>query len=205
MVSELFYEGQLEAAPHNSNNQVDWDGQRQGLLFEPVPHAGNGTFSEAEVEHIAALVDQLLGRPYHLARGESGVLSGRDILITAPYNLQVNRLKQRLCGKARVGTVDKFQGQQAPVVFFTMTSSSADDMPRDADFLFSRNRLNVALSRAKCLAYVVCTDELLNSRARDLDDMRLISTLCAAVEYSEHGSISSSISHPTTTSEVTSS
>jgi uncharacterized protein len=83
----------------------------------------------------------------------------------------------------RVGTVDKFQGQQAPVVFFTMTSSTDEDMPRGPGFLFSRNRLNVAISRAKCLAYVVCTEELLNSRARTVDEMRLISTLCAAVDY----------------------
>jgi uncharacterized protein len=69
------------------------------------------------------------------------------------------------------------------VVFFTMTTSSAGDMPRGAEFLFSRNRLNVAISRARCLAYLVCTEEILNSRARDVEDMRLVSTLCAFVEY----------------------
>ena len=72
-------------------------------------------------------------------------------------------------------------------MFFTMTTSSAPDMPRGPDFLFSRNRLNVAVSRARCLAYLVCTDELLNSRARSVDEMRLISTLCAFVEYSARG------------------
>ena len=82
-----------------------------------------------------------------------------------------------------VGTVDKFQGREAAVVFFTMTTSSADDMPRSAEFLFSRNRLNVAISRARCLAYLVCTEELLNSRARTIEEMRLISTLCSFVEY----------------------
>ncbi len=83
-----------------------------------------------------------------------------------------------------VGTVDKFQGREAAVVFFTMTTSSSDLMPRSAEFLFSRNRLNVAISRARCLAYLVCTEELLNSRARTIEEMRLISTLCSFVEYS---------------------
>jgi superfamily I DNA and/or RNA helicase len=81
-----------------------------------------------------------------------------------------------------VGTVDKFQGREAAVVFFTMTSSSAADVSRGADFLFSRNRLNVAVSRARCLAYLVCTEELLNSRGPDVEEMRLISTLCSFVE-----------------------
>ena len=84
-----------------------------------------------------------------------------------------------------VGTVDRFQGREAAVVFFTMTTSSAEDMTRGADFLFSRNRLNVAVSRARCLAYLVCTEALLNSRARTVEEMRLISTLCAFVEYAD--------------------
>ncbi len=111
-----------------------------------------------------------------------------DFMVVAPYNDQV-RLMRRMFDNdpvlagIKVGTVDKFQGQQAPVVFFTMTTSTAEDMPRGPGFLFSRNRLNVALSRAKCLAYVVCTDELLNSRAKSVDEMKLISTLCSAVDY----------------------
>jgi uncharacterized protein len=111
-------------------------------------------------------------------------------MVVAPYNDQVNLLRARfqqepkLAG-VQVGTVDKFQGREAPVVFFTMTTSSAEDMPRGPEFLFSRNRLNVAVSRARCLAYLVCTEELLNSRASDLEDMRLISTLSAFVEYAQ--------------------
>ena len=81
-----------------------------------------------------------------------------------------------------VGTVDKFQGKEAAVVFFTMTTSSGEDIVRGVDFLFSRNRLNVAVSRARCLAYLVCTEELLGARARNVEEMRLISTLNAFVE-----------------------
>jgi uncharacterized protein len=111
-------------------------------------------------------------------------------MVVAPYNDQVRLLQATFrsipeLATVQVGTVDKFQGREAPVVFFTMTTSSADDMPRGPEFLFSRNRLNVAVSRARCLAYLVCTEELLNSRAVDIDDMRLISTLSAFVEYAE--------------------
>jgi uncharacterized protein len=114
----------------------------------------------------------------------------QDFMVVAPYNDQVNLLRRRFESDERlagvqVGTVDKFQGREAPVVFFTMTTSAAEDMPRGPEFLFSRNRLNVAVSRARCLAYLVCTEALLNSRAADIDDMRLISTLSAFVEFAE--------------------
>ena len=109
-------------------------------------------------------------------------------MVVAPYNDQVALLRRTLDADARtrgvpVGTVDKFQGREAAVVFFTMTTSSSEYMPRSAEFLFSRNRLNVAISRARCLAYLVCTERLLNSRARSIEEMRLISTLCSFVEY----------------------
>jgi uncharacterized protein len=109
-------------------------------------------------------------------------------MVVAPYNDQVVLLREKLDADPRtagvpVGTVDKFQGREAAVVFFTMTTSSSDDMPRTSEFLFSRNRLNVAISRARCLAYLICTEDLLNSRARSIEEMRLISTLCSFVEY----------------------
>jgi superfamily I DNA and/or RNA helicase len=102
--------------------------------------------------------------------------------VVSPYNAQVSALQKALPPGARVGTVDKFQGQEAPVVFFTMTASSAADISRGIGFLFSKNRLNVAVSRARALAYLVCTDDLLNSRARTVDDMELVATLCAFIE-----------------------
>jgi uncharacterized protein len=78
--------------------------------------------------------------------------------------------------------VDKFQGQQAPVVFYSMASSSGEDVPRGLDFLFSRNRLNVAISRAQCLAYLVCSPRLLDARCRTIEQMRLANALCRLVE-----------------------
>jgi superfamily I DNA and/or RNA helicase len=100
----------------------------------------------------------------------------------ARYNAHVRCLRERLPPAVRVGTVDKFQGQEAPVVFYAMASSRADDVPRGLDFLFSRNRLNVAISRAKCLAYLVASPRLLDANCRTVEQMRLANALCRLVE-----------------------
>jgi superfamily I DNA and/or RNA helicase len=109
-------------------------------------------------------------------------------MVLAPYNDQVRAIRRRLESDPRmagvpVGTVDKLQGGQAAVVLFSMATSTSADMVRGADFLFSRNRLNVAISRARCLAYLICTEELLNTRARSVEEMRLIATLNTFVEW----------------------
>jgi uncharacterized protein len=110
-------------------------------------------------------------------------------MVVAPYNAQVRRLRQALDAAGlpgvQAGTVDKFQGREAAVVFYSMATSSAEDVPRSLEFLFSRNRLNVAVSRAKCLAHVVASPRLLESRARTVEQMRLINALCRFVELAE--------------------
>ena len=112
-------------------------------------------------------------------------------MVVAPYNAQVRRLRQALDAAGlrgvTAGTVDKFQGRQAPIVFYSMATSSAEDVPRSLEFLFSRNRLNVAVSRAQCLAFVVASPRLLESRARTVEQMRLINALCRFVELAENG------------------
>ena len=110
-------------------------------------------------------------------------------MVVAPYNAQVRRLRDALRAAGLVavpvGTVDKFQGREAPIVFYSMATSSAEDIPRSLEFLFSRNRLNVAVSRAMCLAFVVASPRLLESRARTIEQMRLINALCRFVEMVE--------------------
>ena len=101
-----------------------------------------------------------------------------DILIVAPYNAQVSLLAEALPEGARVGTVDKFQGQEAPVVIYSMASSRAEDAPRGMDFLYSSNRLNVATSRAKCLAVVVGTTALFSPECKSPKQMRLANAFC---------------------------
>jgi superfamily I DNA and/or RNA helicase len=108
-----------------------------------------------------------------------------DIKVVAPYNAQVNLLRQLLPNEVAVGTVDKFQGQEADVVLYSMASSSGEDIPRGLEFLLSRNRLNVAVSRARCLAYLVCSPRLLDVNCRTIEQMRLANALCRFVELAE--------------------
>jgi len=186
LVSTLFYAGELQGAEANNANRVEWTGQGQGLMFDPVHHSGNSTASEEEVDRIASLVDQLYGQPYQRARLvngtmtiESGVLGQKQILITAPYNLQVNRLQKRIGHKARIGTVDKFQGQEAPVAIHSLTASDGDSAPRGLDFLLDPNRLNVAISRAQCLSIVVGSPQLASGISNSIQNVQRLSRLCS--------------------------
>jgi superfamily I DNA and/or RNA helicase len=131
----------------------------------------------------------MVGALWTNARGEARALNDADFMVVAPYNAQVRRLRQSLgevgLASVPVGIVDKFQGREAAVVFYSMATSSAEDVPRSLEFLFSRNRLNVAISRAMCLAYVVASPRLLESRARSIEQMRLINALCRFVELAD--------------------
>ena len=184
-ISQQIYEGRL-TSHHSCAQQTTNFGT--GLRWLPAVHVQRSTESEEEASIVAGQISVMLGTPWTNQAGETAPLRGSDFMVVAPYNDQVQLLRSTFdrtpgLGTVKVGTVDKFQGREAPVVFFTMTTSSADDMPRGPEFLFSRNRLNVAVSRARCLAYLVCTEALLNSRARTIEEMRLIGTLSAFVEY----------------------
>jgi len=106
----------------------------------------------------------------------------------APYNMQVNLLRRILPEGARVGTVDKFQGQEAEVVIISMATSNGDYLPRLIEFLYSRNRLNVAISRARCLAILVANPALMSIRCTTPEQMSLVNTLCWVREYSDRQS-----------------
>jgi uncharacterized protein len=110
--------------------------------------------------------------------GRTTALSPTEVLVVAPYNMQVRCLREVLPEGVEVGTVDKFQGRQAAVVFFSMASSSGEDVPRGLEFLFNQNRFNVAVSRAKCLSVVVCSPRLFDTRCRTVEQMRLVNALC---------------------------
>ena len=112
------------------------------------------------------LVEDLLKGEYLQTDGTSGAITPEQIMVVAPYNAQVRCLRERLPAEVKVGTVDKFQGQEAAVCFFSMATSSGEEILRNLEFLFSRNRLNVAVSRARCLAVLVCNPALLNVRRR---------------------------------------
>jgi uncharacterized protein len=179
-VSRTMYDGRLHPVGGCELQAVDSAGLTGvGLRMLDVPHEDNRQTAPAEAERIAAELDALLaGGRWRDRHGDWRELTLDDILVVAPYNAQVRCLKGRLPDGARVGTVDKFQGQQAPVVFFSMTSSSGEDIPRGMDFLFSRNRLNVAVSRAQALSVVVCSPRLRRTRCASVEQMRLVNMLC---------------------------
>ena len=154
-----------------------------GAHLIEVPHAGNSQSSSEEVDAISHEIKLLLGNTFRDRDGNERHIELSDILIVAPYNLQVNALKAALPPEARVGTVDKFQGQEAPVCLVSMTSSSAEEMPRGIEFLFSLNRINVAISRAQVLSLVFASPDLLEVSCNNVGDMRLVNSLCALKNY----------------------
>jgi superfamily I DNA and/or RNA helicase len=157
--------------------------QGAGVVFIPVEHEGNTYESDEEAQVIAQIVDELTGQLLTEGGKPDRVLSRDDILIVTPYNLQVRILTKRLPG-IRVGTVDKFQGQEAAVVIYSMCASSGDASPRGIEFLFSKNRLNVAISRAQTLAVLVGNRSLARTRCTTLGQMQLVNVFCRAVEHS---------------------
>jgi superfamily I DNA and/or RNA helicase len=184
--SELFYEGRLTSRLENAKqrlNACDPLGGT-GLRLAPVEHSGNQNESQEEVEQVAALVDALLksGATWTNKTGETHALMVEDILIVAPYNAQVSALAERLPAGARVGTVDKFQGQEAPIVFYSMATSTPEDAPRGLEFLYSLNRLNVAVSRARCVAVIVASPALFQVQCRTPRQIELANAFCRYLE-----------------------
>lgn len=184
-VSELSYDSLLMPRAGLSAQLVGGGDELAGagIRWVPVEHAGCSVRSDAEVAVVSQLVAALTGRTWTSADGARRVLGPDDILVVAPYNAQVGQLLGVLDGRARVGTVDKFQGQEAPVVIVSLTTSSAADAPRGVDFVANRNRLNVAVSRARSLAVLVGSPALLSAPVRSLDQVQGVNTLCRLVEY----------------------
>ena len=186
--SELFYDGRLKAAPGCERQRVEVPGfPEAGLVFVPVRHEGCDVLSEEEAKAIAQLCCHLTrdGASWVDRDGTSRPLRPEDVLVIAPYNLQVRLLKEKLGESFRVGTVDKFQGQEAPVVVYSMTSSSKEDAPLGMEFLYSLNRLNVATSRAKCLAIVVASPALLDPPCTSIRQMELANALACYYERAQ--------------------
>jgi superfamily I DNA and/or RNA helicase len=176
-VSEIVYDGRLKPAPGRERQSLE--GVGAGIRYMPVEHEGRSQASPEEAQRVGVEIERLVGRNYTDAEDQTRPLGHADILVVAPYNSQVRTLRAALPDTVRVGTVDKFQGQEAPVVFYSTASSSGADLPRHLEFLFSRNRLNVAISRAQCLAIVVGSPRLLEVRCRTVEQMRMV-TLCVA-------------------------
>jgi Ni2+-binding GTPase involved in maturation of urease and hydrogenase len=190
--SEVFYEGRLVSRPENSRQCLNADDALggTGLRFLPVEHTGNQNESPEEVERVGALVERLLRdkTTWTDKEGKASALGLQDILVVAPYNAQVAALIERLPAGARVGTVDKFQGQEAPVVFYSMATSTPDDAPRGMEFLYSLNRLNVAVSRARCVAVIVASPALFQVQCKTTRQIELANAFCRFLEMARPAS-----------------
>jgi len=179
--SEVFYENRLRS--HSGLEMQALKGSTMfegaGLWFVPVEHEGNQSLSHEEVERVGALVESLIsaGTIWVDNEGTEQPLTLNDVLIVAPYNAQVSAIARRLPG-SRVGTVDKFQGQEAPVVIYSMTTSSAEEAPRGMEFLYSLNRLNVATSRARCACILVASPILFEPECITPRQMQLANSFC---------------------------
>ena len=178
--AELFYENRLSAYPGLERQAVlESRFPEAGLVYVPVRHQGRQARAEEEVRAIADIVAELTTRDT-IWRDKDGVerrLDVDDLMIVAPYNAQVTALSAAIPA-ARIGTVDKFQGQQAPVVIVSLTTSTYDEAPRGMSFLYSANRLNVATSRAKGLCLLVGNPALFEPECKTPEHIRLANAFC---------------------------
>ncbi|MCB9920216.1 MAG: TM0106 family RecB-like putative nuclease [Planctomycetes bacterium] len=188
--SEQFYEGRLRSRPGLDGQCIEGATRFEGagLFVELVEHEGNTSASREEVLRIQELVRELLAQDeagprvhWRDASGDRRSLTPADVLIVAPYNAQLAKLQSALLPEhpgLRIGTVDKFQGQEAPVVIYSMAASSPEDAPRGMAFLYSANRLNVATSRARCAVVLVASGRLFEPECRTVEQLRLANGLC---------------------------
>ncbi len=188
--SEIYYEGRVAARPGLEQQAIVAKDRGtspftgSGLIYVPVPHTGSQARSLEEVEVVKRIVDDLTSRCCWRDKGGSiHPLTAQDILIVAPYNAQVSALVEAMPPLAeRIGTVDRFQGQEAPVVLYSMTSSHPDEAPRGMEFLYNRFRFNVATSRAQALCILVGSPDLFRPECRTPHQMKMANGFCRYVE-----------------------
>jgi predicted RecB family nuclease len=190
-ISDAVYDGRLVSDASTKHQRLDIGMSRDvalapaGLRFVPVDHVGFAQRCPPEAARLKQTYEALIGLSWIDQKGGKKLIGIEDVLVVTPYNMQVNHLRDILPTDARVGTVDKLQGQEAAVVLISMTTSSGDDLPRNIEFLYSRNRLNVAISRARCLSVVFASPRLLEVPCNTIEQMQLVNTLCWAKHYSD--------------------
>jgi len=185
VVSELFYEGRLRSDEGAARHVIQYRDAGSGLpmsgvVLIEVPHVvANSQSSSEEAEQVRELFLGLLGSTFTDREGHRRTIGIADIMVVSPYNAQVNLLKDVLPPGARVGTVDRFQGQEAPACIVSMATTGEDQIPRGVDFLFSTNRLNVAISRAQALAAVICSERLRDVTCSTLSEIGMLAAFCS--------------------------
>ena len=190
-ISNAFYDDRLLTDSSTVLQRIDSELpglHGAGVRFIGLEHEGNASRSPQEAAVVADIVASLIGTPWVDQKGETNPIEAENLIVVAPYNAHVAEIAKAVEGRlgtgsrVPVGTVDKFQGQEGAVAIYSMASSSRDDAPRDMDFLYSRNRLNVAVSRARAIAVVIASPRLLEANCRTPEQMRLVNALCQLVE-----------------------
>ena len=183
-ISDSFYDSRL--IPHEVTKirsvKLDLKNiQNEGIFFIPTDHFGNSQRSDEEAEIVHDYYSKIMKKDFEDENGKAKI-DTKNVMVVAPFNVQANNIKQKLLKKfskdTRVGTIDLFQGQEAKVVFISMTSSDAENLPRHKDFFFNRNRLNVAISRAQNVAIILFNPNLLLASANSIHEMKLMNNFC---------------------------
>ena len=188
-ISTSFYDSRLTSDPITETRSVNLKLdpiKDEGLFYVPIDHDGCSQRSDEEADLVEKVFNKIVNKEYK-SENITGKISAKDIMVVAPYNAQANNIRERLKKKfkddVRVGTIDLFQGQEAKVVLISMTTSDVESLPRHKDFFFSRNRLNVAISRAECVAIIIFNENLLLASASSIKEMKLINSFCKLLEF----------------------
>jgi uncharacterized protein len=182
-VSHHSYEGRLQPSPENERQSITLGSspvmvtKSSGILFCPVEHDDSGQGSEAEADRCKEIFEELLGKDYTDKKGKSRPLNLEDFLFISPYNLQARYIRERLPKGAKVASVDKFQGKEAPVCILSLGCGGQDSGPRGLSFVLNRNRLNVAVSRAQAL-FVLVANPALTAQAVSQKEITLANQFC---------------------------
>lgn len=189
--SEAFYDGKLTTAAAARLERQEIIGEfplrGAGLRTAAVTHDGNTNASPDEAAAVAQLVRNILSVEWQDRNGSRVPLTANDVLVITPYNSQIRAIRRALAeagcpSGVLVGTVDKFQGREAPISIYSMATSSGDEAPRGLEFLYDRHRLNVATSRAKAMAIIVASPRLIQVSCQTPRQMTLVNALCRAWE-----------------------
>ena len=188
-ISTSFYDSRLTSDPITETRSVNLKLdpiKDEGLFYVPIDHNGCSQRSDEEADLVEKVFNKIVNKEYK-SENITGKISAKDIMVVAPYNAQANNIRERLKKKfkddVRVGTIDLFQGQEAKVVLISMTTSDVESLPRHKDFFFSRNRLNVAISRAECVAIIIFNENLLLASASNIKEMKLINSFCKLLTF----------------------
>ena len=188
-ISSSFYDSRLTSDSITETRSVNLKLdpiKDEGLFYVPIEHTGCSQRSDEEADLIEKTYNKIINKEFKVG-DTTGKISAKDIMVVTPYNAQANNIRERLKKKfkedVRVGTIDLFQGQEAKVVLISMTTSDVESLPRHKDFFFSRNRLNVAISRAECVAIIIFNENLLLASASSIKEMKLMNSFCKLLKF----------------------